>query len=198
MAMADLDQALKLKPDYAAALVVRGELKLARKDAVGARADFDAALRADPNAGVAIAQTYLGAGRFADADRTASAYIDAHPHNEDLALALGIRCRARGFSGAGLEQALKDCNDAIHFRPGVPEAYASRGLVLLRLGRTDPAIADFNEAVRILPRAPWALYGRGLAESRKGLKAQSDADFAAAAAIVPHIADQAKAAGLMP
>ena len=80
----------------------------------------------------------------------------------------------------------------------MPEAYASRGLVLLRLGRTDPAIADFNEAIRILPRAPWALYGRGLAESRKGLKAQSDADLAAAAAIVPHIADEAKAAGLTP
>jgi tetratricopeptide (TPR) repeat protein/predicted aspartyl protease len=197
-AMADLDQALKLKPDYAAALVLRGQLKMAAKDAAGATADFDAALRADPNAGAAIAQTYLVAGRFADADRTASAYIDAHPRNEDLALALGIRCRARAFSGAGLDVALKDCNDAIRFRPGVPEAYASRGLVLLRLGRTDAAIADFKETIRILPRAPWALYGRGVAESRKGLKAQSDADLAAAAAIAPHIAEEAKQFGLTP
>ncbi len=198
VAMADLDQALKLKPDYAAALVVRGQLKLARKDAAGASADFDAALRADPNAGAAIAQTYLGAGKFAEADRVATAYIDAHPHNEDLALALGIRCRARAFSGEGLDQALKDCNDAIRYRPGVPEAYASRGLVLLRLGKTEAAIGDFNEAIRILPQAPWALYGRGLAEARKGLKAQSDADLAAATAVAPHIGDDAKKAGLTP
>ena len=198
VAMADLDQALKLKPDYAAALMVRGQLRLARRDATGAAADFDAALRADPNAGVAIAEAWLRAGMFADADRVVSAYIDAHPRNEDLALALGVRCRARGFSGQGLDAALKDCNDAIRYRPGVPEAYASRGLVALRLGKTDAAVGDFNQALRLLPRAPWALYGRGLAEARKGQTAQSAADLAAAAAISPHIADEAKAAGLAP
>jgi tetratricopeptide (TPR) repeat protein len=153
-------------------------------------------LRLDPNAGVGIAEAWLRAGKFADADRVATAYIDAHPRNEDLALALGVRCRARAFVGQGLDEALKDCNDAIHYRPGLPEAYASRGLVELRLGKTDAAIADFNQTLRLLPRAPWALYGRGLAEARKGQTAQSAADLAAAAAISPHIADEAKAAGL--
>ena len=198
MAMADLDQALKLKPDYAAALTLRGQLKLALKDAAGASADFDAALRADPNAGVGVAQAYLGAAKFADADRVLTAYIEAHPRNEDLALALGLRCRARGYLNAGLEQALKDCDDAIRYRPGVPEAYASRGLVELRLGKNDAALGDFSQAVRLLPHAPWALYGRGLAEARKGQTAQSNADLAAAIAISPQIADEAKAAGLTP
>jgi tetratricopeptide (TPR) repeat protein len=196
VAMADLDQALKLKPDYAAALTLRGELRLASKDAAGAKADFDAAMRADADSGARIAGIYLGVGKFDDADHAASAYIDSHPRNEDLAFALGVRCRARAFSGEGLDQALRDCNDAIRYRPGAPEAYASRGLVLLRLGRNDPAIADFSETIRLLPRAPWALYGRGLAEARKGLKSQSEADLAAAAAIAPHIAEEAKQAGL--
>ena len=198
VAMADLDQAVKLKPDYAAALIMRGELKLARKDAGGATADFDAALRADPNAGARVAGVYLRAGRFAAADRAASAYIDAHPRNEDLAPVLDLRCRARAFLGDGLDQALKDCNDAIRFRPGLPEAYASRGLVQLRLGNNDQALGDFNQALRLLRSAPWALYGRGIAEARKGMKAQSDADLAAAAAVLPHIGDEAKAAGLAP
>jgi len=198
VALSDLDQAVKLKPDYAAALVVRGQLKLARKDAAGASADFDAALRADPNAGAGIAQSYLVAGKFADAERVVSAYIAAHPRNEDLALALDLRCRVRAYTGEGLEQALKDCNDAIRFRPGVGEALASRGLVELRLGKNDAAMSDFNEAIRQQPRAPWALYGRGVIEARKGQKAQSDADLAAAAAISPHIPDEAKAVGLAP
>jgi predicted aspartyl protease/tetratricopeptide (TPR) repeat protein len=198
VAMGDLDQALKLKPDYPAALALRGQIRLASKDVPGASADFDAALRLDPNAGVGIAEAWLRAGKFADADRVATAYIDAHPRNEDLALALGVRCRARGFVGKGLDEALKDCNDAVRYRPGLPEAYASRGLVELRLGKTDAAIADFNQTLRLLPRAPWALYGRGLAEARKGQTAQSAADLAAAAAISPHIADEAKAAGLAP
>ncbi|HEX3406030.1 MAG TPA: hypothetical protein VHS81_02235, partial [Caulobacteraceae bacterium] len=198
VAMADLDQALKLKPDYAAALAVRGQIKLARKDAAGASADFEAAMRANPNAGAGIAAAYLAAGKFADADRVATAYIDTHPRNEDLAPVLGVRCRARGYMDTGLEQAVRDCDDAIRFRPGLPEAYASRGLVELRLGKNDAALGDFNEALHLLPTAPWALYGRGLAEARKGLTAQSDADFAAAVAIAPHIADQAKAAGLTP
>jgi tetratricopeptide (TPR) repeat protein len=115
-----------------------------------------------------------------------------------LALALGVRCRARAFSGQGLDQALKDCDDAIRYRPGAPDALASRGLVRLRLGKDEPAVADFNAALRILPRAPWALWGRGLAEQRKGLTRESDADFAAAAAISPKIAAEAKQAGLAP
>jgi predicted aspartyl protease/tetratricopeptide (TPR) repeat protein len=198
VALADLDQALKLKPDYAAALMLRGQLKLARRDVAGAGADFDATLRVDPNAGVAIAHAYLNAARLADADRVASAYIGSHPRNEDLAAALAIRCRARAFSGQGLDEALKDCNDAIHFRPGGGEVYGSRGLVQLRLGKTDAAISDFNEAIRTQARAPWALYGRGIAEARKGMTAQSAADLAAAVAVAPHIADEAKAAGLTP
>ena len=198
VALADLDQAVKLKPDYAAALAVRGELKLARKDSAGASADFDAALRADPNAGAAIAQSYLRAGKFGDAERVVSAYIAAHPRNEDLALALDLRCRVRAYTGAGLDQALKDCDDAIRYRPGVAEALVSRGLVELRLGKDDAAAHDFDEGIRLQPRAPWALYGRGIIEARKGQKAQSDADLAAAAAISPHIADEAKAVGLTP
>lgn len=198
VAMSDLDQAIKLKPDYAAALAIRGQLKLARKDMAAADADFDAALRADPNVGAGIAQSYLLAGRFADADRVASAYIANHPRNEDLAPALGVRCRARAFSGQGLEQALKDCDDAIRYRPGVGEAFASRGLVELRLGKDDAAVRDFNDAIRLQARAPWALYGRGVVEARKGLKAPSDADLAAASAISPRIADEASQVGLAP
>jgi tetratricopeptide (TPR) repeat protein/predicted aspartyl protease len=198
VAMADLDQALRLKPDYGAALVLRGELKLASRDRTGAAADFDAALRADPEAGVRIAGVYLAAGMFAAADRTVSAYIDAHPRNEDLAPALSLRCRSRAFSGEGLDQALRDCNDAVRLRPGAAEALASRGLLLLRQGKDDAAIADFGAALRIQPRAAWALIGRGLAEQRKGMKPQADADIAAAQAISPKIAEEAKRAGLAP
>jgi tetratricopeptide (TPR) repeat protein/predicted aspartyl protease len=198
VAMADLDQALKLKPDYPAALVLRGELKLASRDQAGAAADFDAALRTDPEASVRIAAVYLAAGMFKAADGTVSASIDGHPRSEDLAPALALRCRARAFSGEGLETALKDCDDAIRLRPGTPEALASRGLVLLRQGKDDAAIADFNATLRIQPRSPWALMGRGIAEQRKGLKAQADADIAAAQAIAPKIPAEARQAGLAP
>jgi tetratricopeptide (TPR) repeat protein/predicted aspartyl protease len=196
LALGDLDQALKLKPDDVPALVLRGEVRAAMKNLDGAKADFDSALTRDSNVRLAVANAYARASRFEDALADYDIWIASHPRNEDLAGPLNGRCWVRARWDRDLDKALDDCNEALKLRPGAPMVLDSRGLVFLRLNQPDKAIADYDAALKMAPRTAWSLYGRGLAEQRKGLKSEGDADIAAAIAIAPRIADEAKQLGL--
>jgi tetratricopeptide (TPR) repeat protein len=198
LAMDDLGQVLKLKPDSPRALTLRGRLRLAGKDMDGARADFEAASRTDPNADPAIADAYLSAGMFQESVDHFSAWIATHPKDEALPNMLNGRCRARAALGHDLDQALADCDQALKLRPKTSLYLDSRGLVRLKLGQIDGAIADYDGALKLQPKLAWSLYGRGLAKRKKGLSAEGDADIQAATAIAPRIADEAKRFGLTP
>ena len=58
-ALADVDMAIKLKPDFAWAYGLRGYVKRASGDTVGAVADFDKALQLEPSAGIYAARGEL-------------------------------------------------------------------------------------------------------------------------------------------
>jgi tetratricopeptide (TPR) repeat protein len=197
MAMDDLNQALKLKPDTVPALMLRGQLRLVTKDPAAARADFTAALAADPGVQLRVANAYVNAGLFEDALTSYDAWIAAHPKaGEDLAAPLAGRCRARAFLNRDLDKAAADCSQALKLVPGLPAALDSRALAELRLGQPDKAIADFDQSLKVEPRNAWALYGRGLAKLKQGDKAGADADLAAATALQPSLPQQAKNVGL--
>jgi tetratricopeptide (TPR) repeat protein/predicted aspartyl protease len=198
LAMDDFDQALKLKPDDAPALMMRGRFRISEKDEAGARADFDAALKLDPNVRLQVAGAYSGAGLFEDALANYDRWIADHTKNEDLADALNGRCWARALWGRDLQQALADCEESLHLRPGMPQTLDSRGLVRLRMGDVDGAIADYDAVLKVAPKTAWSLYGRGIAEQRKGLKDQGAADIAAAAAINPLLPGLATSYGVAP
>ena len=83
-------------------------------------------------------------------------------------------------------------------RDKTSEVMATRGLVLLRMGRLDEAIVQYTAAIKAQPQAAPALYGRGLAQLQKGAKAQGEADIAAAAAIAPGLAAEYRRLGLAP
>jgi tetratricopeptide (TPR) repeat protein/predicted aspartyl protease len=196
LALGELDQALKLKPDYVAALVLRGEVRAAVKNLDGAKADFDAALALDPSVRLQVANAYARANQFDAALADYDIWIASHPKNEDLVGPLNGRCWVRALSGRDLDKALDDCNAALKLWPGAPQVLDSRGLVFLRLNQPDKAIADYDAALKVASRNAWSLYGRGLAKQLKGQKSAGDADIAAAVAIAPRIAEEAKRAGL--
>ena len=198
LALADLNQALKLKPDDVPALMLRGQMRMAIKDADGAKTDFDAALSRDPDVRIRIADAYARAGSFEAALADYDLWIESHAKNEDLARPLNGRCWVRAMWGQDLDKALADCNEALRLWPGAPQVLDSRGLVFLRLNQPDKAIADYDAALKLAPRIAWSLYGRGLAKQRLGRKAEGDADIAAAVAIAPQIADEAKKNGIGP
>jgi tetratricopeptide (TPR) repeat protein len=199
LAMADFDQALKLKPDDVPALVARANLRLVGHETAQAVQDLEAADKAsakEDDIRLEIAMLYQRADLPPAAIDQYSLWIDAHSEDSRLPQALSGRCWLRALTGVDLDKALKDCDRAIRSAPKNASAFDSRGLIHLRLGDLDKAIADYDASLAINPKLTWSLYGRGLAKQRKGLTAEGAADIAAAVAISPKITDEVKRRGL--
>ncbi len=197
LALADLDETLKRKPDDVEALMRRGELYTTR-DAGRAKADFDAAIKLEPQKDqliVEAANAYSRAGLYEAAIQQLDTWLAAHPKGDDLGSVLLARCFARAAWGKDLDAALADC-DASMRRDKNSFALRTRGLVLLRMDRIDESITQFAAAIKAQPRDATALYGRGLAELKKGDQAAGEADLAAAVALVPTMAAQYQRMGL--
>jgi tetratricopeptide (TPR) repeat protein len=200
LAMADLGEALKRDPNDVEALMLRGRLYLASKDPDRGQADFDAALKLAPTNNrlpMEIGLSYAGAGLFQAAVRQFDSWIAAHPADLRVPQVQAARCFTRAAWGQELEAALVDCDAALK-KDRVSQAMEARGLVLLRLGRTDEAISQFAAALKAQPKAAGALYGRGLAQLTKGAKAEGEADIAAAKSLEPRQIEQYARWGLTP
>jgi tetratricopeptide (TPR) repeat protein len=196
--MADLDQAIKLKGDFADALLARGGLHLEAGDESAAAADFQAGLKAAPDdlrTGAIVAESYSRTGRFERAVGYYDKVIGSHTQAADIGELLNGRCRARALWGRELDQALADCDAAVRsWRTAA--SLDSRGLVHLRRGEFDLAIADYDAALKMQPKIPWSLFGRSLARAKKGDAAGSAADLGAAEALAPDIRARAKRYGI--
>jgi tetratricopeptide (TPR) repeat protein len=203
MALADFDQAIKLKPDNLQALLDRAWLRARQYGATEAIvADLEAADRAAPkeeDAHIQIGHLYEFIEQPAAAIVQYSKWIDSHPRDNLLmAQALNARCWARALVGQGLDQALADCNAALRARPGTASFLDSRGLVYLRQGNYDKAITDYDDALQKQPKIAWSLYGRGLAKVHKAKVSEGQSDIAAATALQPKIGELAARYGLSP
>ena len=199
LGMADLDQALKLKPDDTQALVTRAQLRISGREMAGAVADLDAADRILPKeADLRLEMGHLSAR----ADNAAAAitqytlWIKAHPDDNRMAQALNGRCWARALWNIEADKAMADCDGAVRRDRKIAAFYDSRGLAHLRLGENDLAIADYDTALALQPKIAWSLYGRGIAKLRQGHTVDGHADLTAAAALAPTLPAQARVHGL--
>jgi tetratricopeptide (TPR) repeat protein/predicted aspartyl protease len=200
-AVADLDQALLLKPDNLEALVARASLRHARDESAGAIADLNTAAEVsakEANVRLDLGMAYESLERFPEAIAQFDLWIAVHPEDARLAVALNGRCRARALLGQQLDRALSDCTHALWATPNYVDALTSRGMVRLRLGDYKKSIGDYNEALKLKPDTAWALYGRGLAKLRLGSNADAQADIAAARRLQPNIAEAAARYALAP
>jgi tetratricopeptide (TPR) repeat protein len=204
-AMADFNQALKLKPDDLSALVSRAQLSLQTGDKSRAAADLDAAdavASKQSDTRFVMAEMYEHADLMAPAVAQYDLWIASHADDARVPTALNSRCWARALAGTDLPLALKDCNAALKRADKSSPFYAkvsdSRGLVLLRMAEYDKSIADFDAALKINPRNAWSLYGRGIDEVRKGKTAQGQADIAQATAVWTHVAEAFNRHGIAP
>lgn len=195
LALADLLAALKIDPHFPPALMQLGVRSLQMKDEIGARANFESAVAANPGLAMSVAGIYADQGWFERSIQLWDQWIAAHGQDDRLPDALNGRCWARALWGHDLDKALSDCNRAVGMSR-ISSFLDSRGLVHLRLGHYDQAISDYTAALKDNPREAWSLYGRGLAELKKGEQAQGDADIKAAVAINPRLPDLAKKYGI--
>ena len=199
-ALQDLDRAIRLSPTDYQARLARAELQVPELHA-GAKSDMDAVDRLAPpgaNERFTLSDLYGDIGQYPLAIHQITLWIDHHPDDVRLRLALGSRCRLRAEADQDLDEALKDCNRAVGLAVADAEVLDSRGLVYLRRGALDRAIADYDAALKANPRVAAALFGRGLAELRKGDEALGHADIGSAETLAPQIADFFAGIGLTP
>lgn len=198
-ALADLDKSLSLDPKNGDALLMRAELRFARKDSAGAASDAAAASATAPAGSTrarAIAALYIRLDQPAAALPMLDDWIRLHGDDAMLGTALNERCWARALVNQMLDDALKDCRKAIR-RDGENPAYLdSLGLVQLRLGHYAESIKAYEQAVAQLPRSAWSRYGLGLAKIHAGQTDAGNADLIAARALDPQIEARASKYGL--
>ena len=107
-------------------------------------------------------------------------------------------CWTKAIAGLALESALADCDRALALSPKSAAILDSKGLVLLRLGRTEDAIAAYDAALALRPDIAGSHFGRGIAWKRKADRARADADFAMARKLDAAINDEFAAYGVSP
>ncbi len=143
-AFADHDQAIRTDPTYAAGFMHRGNAYARRGELDRALADHSEAIRLAPKDADAFYNrgfTYKHKGEHerAVADYTTGIELDASQSR-----LWGQRCWSRAVVGKQLQEALDDCNKAGSLSPKIPQIFAYRGLVHLKLGQFDQALADYD------------------------------------------------------
>jgi tetratricopeptide (TPR) repeat protein/predicted aspartyl protease len=203
LAGADLDHALTLNQNFLRAYMPRAEIRLSEKNVEGAIADLNAvdrlaAKQADLR--FLLAERYEAVNRLSQAIAQYDLWIQSHPVDSKMAIALTARCRASAIQNEDLAGGLVDCNKALSVgdkkNPNYGHLFENRGLLELRQANYEKAIADFDLALKTMPQNAVALYGRGVAKIRKHKTAEGEADIAEAVKIAPHIAAPFSARGL--
>ena len=149
-ALKPLDEAVRLDPQSAAALLMRASVKDRLRDFHGAADDYGSVLEINPK--FVWARLYRGKAlrelkdyRGADADL--SAFLDANPDHEDAAyLRSNVRFLLGDFHGA-----VSDLTTVISLDPRKGLAYVNRGLARTRLGDKAGAISALRKALELDP-----------------------------------------------
>ncbi|MBW4480435.1 MAG: tetratricopeptide repeat protein [Tolypothrix brevis GSE-NOS-MK-07-07A] len=184
-AIEDLNQAIRLNPNYAYAYNNRGIARKYLGDKQQALADYNTAIKINPNFAAAyynrgVIHAEMGEKLLALADYNQAIKIDSK--NADVYNNRG----SVHFDLANKLLAIKDYNQAIKINPNYGEAYYNRGIAHSALGEKLLAIKDYNQAIKINPNYSEAYYNRGNARSALGDKQKAIEDYNQAIKINPN------------
>ncbi|MDE0485120.1 MAG: tetratricopeptide repeat protein [Candidatus Poribacteria bacterium] len=186
-AIADYNEALRIKPDDFKAYDNRGIAKVRLRQYKSAISDFDAALRIKPDS----ATTYSNRGVTKILLKEYEAAI------ADFDAALRIKPFAKAYFGRGLakhrleqfEDAISDFDAALRIKSDYFSAYNGRGAAKVLQGQFESAITDFDAALRIKPDAE-AYYGRGTAKHMLSRSEEAKDDLQTALKLTEQAGDQ--------
>ncbi len=181
-AIDDLNQAIRMKPDYSEAYNDRGVAHEKKGLMDNALEDYLKAFAIDNKNYLACfncAKLYGNTGEYA----TSLDYINKTIKlNDKYAPAYNVR----GILLAHLEktdEAFEDFSKAIEIDSNFAEAYNNRGSVYYNKGQMDKAIADYTKAAEIAPGFAEAFNNRGAAYIAVGETEKACSDFTIAAQI---------------
>ena len=172
-AEADLDEALRLAPEYTEALLDRAWLLRKLKRFGEAERDVDAARKVGFSQADYFYNSAVRALKTNDrpeAERMIEFTLDLDPGHSRAHVA-----RARLYMERGrFEDAAKELDRAIPVHPSEADLYYHRGIALMAAGRPEHALKDFEVATSLAPNEAVYLAARGLAKYR----AKQDVDGA--------------------
>lgn len=182
-AIADLNEAIRRKPDFAFAYNTRGTAYYSKLDYDLAIADFNEAIRR--KAKYADGYQSRGTAYYAkrDYDRSIADYSEA----------IKFEPKSITYYGRGLayhakndyDRAIADYSDAIRIKPDDANSYISRGTAYETKKEYDRAIADYGEAIRMRPKEAALYRARAHVLHAKGQFDRAISDFAEAIRIDP-------------
>jgi tetratricopeptide (TPR) repeat protein len=194
-AISDLDEAIRIDPQYARAWINRGIVRAHRDELDRAIADFSEAIRLEPTNVSALVDRGNARRVKHDFDNAMTDYEEAiriAPNN-----ALARRGRGRVYEDKkDFDRAIADYGEAIRLNPRDAAAHFRRAFVLRRRGATDSALADYNEAIRLNPSDPFAFNNRGNILRAKGDLDRAIADLSEAIRLDPALAGAFTSRGL--
>jgi tetratricopeptide (TPR) repeat protein len=185
--LADIDQALRLKPGWTEAYGMKAEIYFSKGDYQGGFKSLGEAIRLEPQNLDLIgrrAAAYVDARQFDNAIADLNRLVAAKPSSVEL---LSQRCRARAMANKQLDAALSDCQSVVKASGDDDEAIEALAFVYLKMRKFDDAIADYDVVLSRRPNSAIAHFGRGTAELGKRDEAGGKADIAAARASNPNI-----------
>ena len=147
-------------PQTAAELIKQGDDRLASNEYDQALADFNEAIRLNPDYAPAYVSRAQAWAKKHYRDREIDDYTEAikrDPNNASFRVA-----RAESWSAQGMhKRAMADFEDALRMEPNNPSFWVSRGNEWRRHLKLDDAIADYTHALQINPRYVAANIARG-------------------------------------
>ncbi len=179
-AIADLNQAIKLSPNYGSAYYSRGRIRFQLGDYSGAILDYSQTIKLNPQDAGALANRCLARRKLFDFSAAIDDCSQAIKLNPNYALPRANRCLALIAIG-DFAASLADCNQAIALNPSQYDAYYGRGLIYQKLGDPNRAIADYSRAITHNPNLAEAYYYRGLVRLELNHRQNAESDFQKAA-----------------
>ncbi|HWB11985.1 MAG TPA: tetratricopeptide repeat protein [Pirellulales bacterium] len=203
----DLDRALKLDAEFAAAHRLRGEAFCERHEWDSAINAFDEAIRCGPT----VADAYDGRGRAwydkaAAWDERGRAWYDPS-HKDDMSFRQYLEKALSDFDRAiricprlakaycnraavfltknEYERALAEARESLKHDPAASAAYRLIGACWMAKGDGGEALSAFNKAVRLNPECGKARFGRAQTYLRQGEEEKALADLDRAIELVP-------------
>jgi protein O-mannosyl-transferase len=163
-------------PDVIVAWYNAGNLKAERKDLQAAIADYNEAIRRNPEHVGALSNRGVTWGKlnnpkaaledFNKVIKLDSLYNNVYSNRGNVKVMLN-----------DYESALLDYDKALKIKPDYVDALFNRGLVKNTLRKSKEALEDLNAVVRLSPNFPMAFYNRGLAKANLGLWKEAIADY---------------------
>ena len=187
-AIAELQKALAINPDYAEAHYNLGNAFLQQGRMEEAIAQYQMALEIMPDDEEVhnnLGNVFLQQGRMEEAISCYQKALEINPNHAKAHNNLGNAFRQQGR----LEEAIAHFQKALAINPDYAEVHNNLGVVFTQQGRIEGAISQFQKALEIKPDYAEAHYNLGNAFLQQGHVEEAIAHFQKALAIKPDYAE---------